>query len=116
MNLPSGLVFYLDFQYGGTNVASPETAANAQKLPFTNANFTNSLYGTPSPVNPATNTSGFGNAAANWRAIHSISLKETHAIEPGFHCSRLKARCNNPAALKFTDKSTRNGMTMCMGA
>jgi hypothetical protein len=63
MNLPSGLVFYLDFQYGGTQVASPPTGANAQKNPFTNGTFTNSLYGTPSPVNPATNTSGFGNAA-----------------------------------------------------
>jgi len=61
MNLPSGLVFYLDFQYGGTQVASPATAGNAAKLPFANGT---SLYGTPSPVNPATNTSGFGNAAA----------------------------------------------------
>ena len=61
MNLPSGLVFYLDFQYGGTQVNSPANAANAAKLPFTNGS---SLYGTPSPVNPATNTSGFGNAAA----------------------------------------------------
>ena len=61
MNLPSGLVFYLDFQYGGTNVGSPETAANAQKNPFT---IGQSLYGTSSPLNPATNTSGFGNAAA----------------------------------------------------
>ena len=46
MNLPSGLVFYLDFQYGTT------------KAPFT-AN--DSMYGTPSPDNPATNKSGFGN-------------------------------------------------------
>ena len=61
MNLPSGLVFYLDFQYGGTQVASPANAANALKQPFTQGS---SLYGTPSPVNPATNTSGFGNAAA----------------------------------------------------
>ena len=61
MNLPSGLVFYLDFQYGGTQVNSPANAANTAKLPFANGS---SLYGTPSPVNPATNTSGFGNAAA----------------------------------------------------
>ena len=61
MNLPSGLVFYLDFQYGGTQINSPANAANAAKLPFANGS---SLYGTPSPVNPATNTSGFGNAAA----------------------------------------------------
>ena len=62
MNLPSGLVFYLDFQYGGTQVQSPATAAGvAAKQPFAN---NTSLYGTPSPVNPATNTSGFGNAAA----------------------------------------------------
>ena len=61
MNLPSGLVFYLDFQYGGTQVNSPVNAANAAKQPFANGS---SLYGTPSPVNPATNTSGFGNAAA----------------------------------------------------
>ena len=46
MNLPSGLVFYLDFQYG------------TSKAPFT---ATDSMYGTPSPDNPATNTSGFGN-------------------------------------------------------
>ena len=46
MNLPSGLVFYLDFQYGTT------------KTPFTSGD---SLYGTPSPDNPATNSSGFGN-------------------------------------------------------
>ena len=62
MNLPSGLVFYLDFQYGGTQTASPATAAGAgAKQPFAN---NTSLYGTPSPVNPATNSSGFGNAAA----------------------------------------------------
>jgi len=61
MNLPSGLVFYLDFQYGGTQIGSPAAGANAAKLPFANGT---SLYGTPSPVNPATNTSGFGNAAA----------------------------------------------------
>ena len=61
MNLPSGLVFYLDFQYGGTQVNSPVNAANANKAPFTTGQ---SMYGTPSPVNPATNTSGFGNAAA----------------------------------------------------
>jgi hypothetical protein len=60
MNLPSGLVFYLDFQYGGTQVASPANAANAAKTPFATGT---SMYGTPSPVNPATNTSGFGNAA-----------------------------------------------------
>ena len=61
MNLPSGLVFYLDFQYGGTQVASPATAAGVgAKLPFTTGT---SMYGTPSPVNPATNSSGFGNAA-----------------------------------------------------
>ena len=41
MNLPAGLVFYLDFQYGNT------------KNPFTSGN---SLYGT--------NTANFGNAAA----------------------------------------------------
>ena len=41
MNLPAGLVFYLDFQYGNT------------KTPFTSGN---SLYGT--------NTANFGNAAA----------------------------------------------------
>ena len=41
MNLPAGLVFYLDFQYGNT------------KTPFTAGN---SLYGTP--------TANFGNAAA----------------------------------------------------
>ena len=46
MNLPSGLVFYLDFQYGTT------------KSPFTAGQ---SMYGTPSPDNPATNSSGFGN-------------------------------------------------------
>ena len=46
MNLPSGLVFYLDFQYGTT------------KSPFTAGD---SMYGTPSPDNPATNSSGFGN-------------------------------------------------------
>ena len=46
MNLPSGLVFYLDFQYGTT------------KAPFTAGE---SMYGTPSPDNPATNSSGFGN-------------------------------------------------------
>ena len=60
MNLPSGLVFFLDFQYGGTQVNSPANAANLAKQPFTQGS---SLYGTPSPVNPATNTSGFGNAA-----------------------------------------------------
>ena len=62
MNLPSGLVFYLDFQYGGTQVASPATVNGAAaKQPFATGT---SMYGTPSPVNPATNTSGFGNAAA----------------------------------------------------
>ena len=61
MNLPSGLVFYLDFQYGGTQVNSPANAANLVKEPFTQ---NSSLYGTPSPDNPPTNTSGFGNAAA----------------------------------------------------
>ena len=62
MNLPSGLVFYLDFQYGGTNVGSPETVANTVKNPFTNGT---SLYGTATPANPnPANTGGFGNAAA----------------------------------------------------
>ena len=62
MNLPSGLVFYLDFQYGGTNVGSPETINNANKNPFTNGT---SLYGTATPANPnPANTGGFGNAAA----------------------------------------------------
>jgi hypothetical protein len=46
MNLPSGLVFYLDFQYG------------TAKSPF---GLGESMYGTPSPDDPATNTSGFGN-------------------------------------------------------
>jgi hypothetical protein len=61
MNLPSGLVFYLDFQYGGTNINSPETAGNLEKDPFT---IGQSLYGTYSPDAVPTNTSGFGNAAA----------------------------------------------------
>ena len=61
MNLPSGLVFYLDFQYGGTNITSPETANNIVKNPFT---IGTSLYGNASPAapNPA-NTGGFGNFA-----------------------------------------------------
>ena len=61
MNLPSGLVFYLDFQYGGTQVNSPQSAANLEKNPFT---IGQSLYGTASPDAVPTNTSGFGNAAA----------------------------------------------------
>jgi len=62
MNLPSGLVFYLDFQYGGTNVNSPETAGNVVKNPFTTGT---SLYGNASPANPnPANTGGFGNFAA----------------------------------------------------
>ena len=61
MNLPSGLVFYLDFQYGGTNIESPEAAGNLQKNPFT---IGQSLYGTASPDAVPTNSSGFGNAAA----------------------------------------------------
>ena len=65
MNLPSGLVFYLDFQYGGTQVNSPASAAGAgqaQKNPFT---IGTSLYGTATPANPnPANTGGFGNAAA----------------------------------------------------
>ena len=62
MNLPSGLVFYLDFQYGGTQVSSPATAANTVKNPFT---IGTSLYGAASPANPnPANTGGFGNFAA----------------------------------------------------
>ena len=62
MNLPSGLVFYLDFQYGGTQVNSPANAANAQKNPFT---IGQSLYGTATPAQPAAGAvGGFGNAAA----------------------------------------------------
>jgi hypothetical protein len=62
MNLPSGLVFYLDFQYGGTQVASPATAVGAAaKNPFTNAT---SLYGTRTPQPQPNTTGGFGNAAA----------------------------------------------------
>ena len=45
MNLPAGLVFYLDFQYGGAN--------GTNKAPFT---IGDSVYGT--------NTANFGNAAA----------------------------------------------------
>jgi hypothetical protein len=61
MNLPSGLVFYLDFQYGGTQVNSP-AAGQVQKNPFT---IGQSLYGTATPANPnPANTGGFGNAAA----------------------------------------------------
>ena len=62
MNLPSGLVFYLDFQYGGTQVSSPATAANTVKNPFT---IGTSLYGAASPANPnPANTGGFGNFAS----------------------------------------------------
>ena len=46
MNLPSGLVFFLDFQYG------------TAKTPFTNIGDNNSLYGNEDPANT------FGNAAA----------------------------------------------------
>ena len=62
MNLPSGLVFYLDFQYGGTQVNSPATGANAEKNPFT---IGTSLYGAASPANPnPANSGGFGNFAS----------------------------------------------------
>ena len=62
MNLPSGLVFYLDFQYGGTQNESPATAGNAAKNPFTTGT---SLYGNASPANPnPANTGGFGNFAS----------------------------------------------------
>ena len=60
MNLPSGLVFYLDFQYGGTNITSPVNAAQAQKNPFTTGT---SLYGTRTPQPQPNITGGFGNAA-----------------------------------------------------
>ena len=61
MNLPSGLVFYLDFQYGGTQINSPANAANVVKNPFTNGT---SLYGTRTPQPQPNTTGGFGNAAA----------------------------------------------------
>ena len=64
MNLPSGLVFYLDFQYGGTNVNSPETNGNLAKQPFVNGS---SLYGTRTPAavgGVGGNAAGFGNQAA----------------------------------------------------
>ena len=61
MNLPSGLVFYLDFQYGGTQINSPANAANIVKNPFTNGT---SLYGTRTPQPQPNTTGGFGNAAA----------------------------------------------------
>jgi hypothetical protein len=47
MNLPAGLVFYLDFQYGG---------ANGVSSPLVNGTIGQSIYGT--------NTSGFSNTAA----------------------------------------------------
>ena len=60
MNLPSGLVFYLDFQYGGTNIQSPP-GANVAKSPFANGT---SMYGTRTPQPQPNTTGGFGNAAA----------------------------------------------------
>ena len=64
MNLPSGLVFYLDFQYGGTQINSPANAANAAKQPFANGT---SLYGTrtaPTAAGAAGRAPGFGNLAS----------------------------------------------------
>ena len=66
MNLPSGLVFYLDFQYGGTQVNSPANAANAAKQPFGQGT---SLYGTrtaPTAAGAAAagNAAGFSNLAS----------------------------------------------------
>ena len=66
MNLPSGLVFYLDFQYGGTQVNSPANAANAAKQPFGQGT---SLYGTrtaPTVAGAAAagNAAGFSNLAS----------------------------------------------------
>ena len=49
MNLPSGLVFYLDFQYGGAN--------DAAKTPFA---LNGSLYGTQNSTNFGTATSNLG--------------------------------------------------------
>jgi hypothetical protein len=54
MNLPSGLVFYLDFQYGGAN--------NAAKTPFA---LDGSLYGTQNTTNFGTATSNLGQTFAD---------------------------------------------------
>ena len=97
MNLPSGLVFYLDFQYGTT------------KGKFTAGE---SMYGTPSPDNPATNSSGFGNT--NTRGLYgagryAYSTQLTGAIATATQASASWSDANYNSA--FSGSYTTAGVT-----
>ena len=78
MNLPAGLVFYLDFQYGGANgIASP-------------LGQTGSMYGTP--------TANFGNAAAG--ALYGAG---TFAYSLNLFTASVSASVSTGSAVTFAD-------------
>ena len=97
MNLPSGLVFYLDFQYGTT------------KGKFTAGE---SMYGTPSPDNPATNSSGFGNTNTGGlygAGRYAYSTQLTGAIATATQASASWSDANYNSA--FSGSYTTAGVT-----
>ena len=90
MNLPSGLVFFLDFQYG------------TAKTPFSNTSGTNSLYGNTDPANT------FGNAAKGGLygpGRFSYSTQDTESViavaTPGFNTGSVNwfSDCNADGAV-----------------
>jgi hypothetical protein len=91
MNLPSGLVFYLDFQYGTTK--APFTAGNSvygttgsAEAPFGNTN-SGGLYGAGRFAYSINNTSSVvaaTQATASWSALNFDSAFSASAVASGY--------------------------------
>jgi len=83
MNLPSGLVFFLDFQYGNTKTPFSSTAPNSlfggtstptSAYPFSTNNATNGLYGTgrytySTNLTSSTSTTAPFTGSATWTTL-----------------------------------------------
>ena len=82
MNLPSGLVFYLDFKYGKTTASSNASGFGVNDAVNVPGGDVNSLHGKSGPNNPSGSSApyGVGGLYGQGRYDYSINSQTTSAI------------------------------------
>jgi hypothetical protein len=85
MNLPSGLVFFLDFQYGTDSKAAPTGPFGPSGNPY---GATSSLYGDTNPANGADPTNGLYGAGRFAYSINQFSA--SLAVTATYSCCLVR--------------------------
>ena len=118
MNLPSGLVFYLDFKYGKTTVGSQaEGFGTNSEVPVPGGDVT-SIGGKTGPNSPIDSTApyGVGGLYGEGRYDYSINFKTSSALSGVIHNTNLTSSGYTSGSVTFKDIAFNNDHSASLAA